>query len=327
MDKKIHIVLAADSNYIIPVTVVLQSIFDNNQEEDINIYLLYLENTLEDKDLKFLANCVQQRKSNFIRLKVKQEQISGFPETRHGKAALLRLCLPDLLPELDKILYLDGDIIVNGNLSPLFSLDITSYYVAAGKDSAGIYNRDYPISLGIASTHFYYNSGIILLNLAAFRKMDLIGEMNKFTHENYQRISSPDQDFLNYICQNKTLYIPPKYNMNYAVEKDILAQIWSKEEIREAKKSPVIIHYIGPVKPWSVLSTHPYRKLWWKYLKKTHFANYRPEDATFRNYIRRYYLLLTKSIERHFSLETKKKIGKLIPHKFKKSLKKSLLKT
>lgn len=147
--RKIHIALAADSNYLVPITVVLQSIFDNNRGEDITIYLLYLEGTLKEEDLLFLTDFTRQRKGTFTELKIKQEQIDGFSETRHGKATLLRLCLPNLLPGLNKILYLDGDIIVNGDLSPLFDLDISGYHVAAAKDSASVYNINYQTAMGI----------------------------------------------------------------------------------------------------------------------------------------------------------------------------------
>lgn len=323
----IHIALAADSNYIMPTTVVLQSIFDNNQGEAISFYLLFLEGTLKEEDLSFFVNLARTRGGQLTGLEIKKEQIEGFPETRHGKATLLRLCLPQMLPQLNKILYLDGDIVVHGRLSPLYDTDISSYYVAASKDSASAYDINYQTSMDIEQSHFYFNAGILLINLSALRKIDLAKEMNQFAQKHYERISAPDQDFFNYICQQKTLYIHPRYNMNYMLEKDIVAKIWTKEEVREAKRSPVIVHYIGPVKPWSILCIHPQRKLWWKYLKKTGFAGFQPKDTTAKNRIRKYYLLFSKSIERQFSLEMKRKIGKLIPAGFKKSLKKSLQKS
>lgn len=323
---KIHIAIAADSNYVIPATVVLQSIFDHNQGADIEIYLLFLEATLKEKEITFLADFVTNRGSNLTPLMITKEQIEGFPETRHGKATLLRLCLPVLLPGLDKILYLDGDIIVNNSLTELFTTAITPYYIAAAKDSAGIYHINYQTAMGIEADHFYFNAGVTLLNLKALREVNLQKQIEAFVEKNYHNIGAPDQDFLNYICQKKTYYIAPKYNMNYALEKDVAAQIWSREEIKEAKYAPVIVHYIGPVKPWSILSTHPKRKLWWKYLKETQFAGFRPQDATLRNRLRKFYLLLTKPIEARFSLKSKQAIGKLIPAALKKRFKKSLLK-
>ena len=115
--------------------------------------------------------------------------------------------------------------------------------------------------------------------------------------------------------------------MNYAVEKDVATLVWGKQAIKEAKKNPAIIHFIGPVKPWSVLSVHPARKYWWRYLKKTTFSGYKPVDANFRKRLLKLYLSITKNIERQFSLETKKKIGKLIPSQLKKRIKKSMLKS
>lgn len=325
-DTKIHIALAADSNYMVPVTVALQSIFDHNKE-DLFIYLLFLEGALETADLETIAEFVNKHGATFIPLKVKHDQIAGFPETRHGPSTLLRLCLPTLLPDLDKILYLDGDIIVRSSLTELFQTDLSSYYIAAAKDSTRIYHPDYQTALGIEDTHWYFNAGVTLLNLNQLRKINLPEVISRFTHQYYEQIAAPDQDALNYICQNgKTFYIHPRYNMNYAVEKDVAIQIWGKQAIEEAKKEPAIVHFIGPVKPWSVLSIHPQRKYWWRYLKETSFAGYKPKDSNFRNYLRRFYLSITKPIERQFSLRTKRKIGKLIPSRLKKRIKKSMLK-
>lgn len=325
-DTSIHIALAADSNYIVPVTVALQSIFDHHKE-NLFIYLLFLEKALKTADLELITEFVDKHRATFIPLEVKHSQIAGFPETRHGKSTLLRLCLPTLLPHLNKILYLDGDIIARDSLTELFQTDLSSYYIAAAKDSTPIYHPDYQTALGIESTHWYFNAGVTLLNLKQLRKIDMSEVISRFTHRYYKQIAAPDQDALNYICQGgKTFYIHPKYNMNYAVEKDVAIQIWGKQAIREAKRKPAIVHFIGPVKPWSILSIHPQRKYWWRYLKETSFAGYKPKDSNFKNYLRRAYLSIIKPIEQQFSLETKKKIGKLIPPQLKKRMKKSMLK-
>ncbi len=324
--ESLHIALAADSNYVIPITVVLQSIFDNHQRERICIYLLHLQGTLKEEDLRFFRTFTERHGASFEGLEITPEQVEGFPETRHGKSALLRLCLPGRLPSLHKILYLDGDIAVNDNLSALYTTDISAHRIAAGKDSAGVYDSSYPARLGIGADHFYFNTGVVLLNLDELRSLDLMKLMTDFTRTYYDRISSPDQDFLNYICQGKTLYIPPRYNMNYAVERDVLARIWSREEIEEARNHPAIVHYIGPVKPWSAVCVHPRRQLWWHYLRRTPFADFRPKDDTPTNRLRRCFLLCAKTTESLFTLSAKQKIGKLIPATIKKRIKKLLQK-
>lgn len=324
--KEIHIALAADSNYIIPATVVLQSMFDHHPEVEVNIYLLYLEAALQDKDMEFISHFINEHKGNFIPLEIKNEQIEGFPETRHGKATLLRLCLPTLLPQLDKILYVDGDIVIKDNLLELYQTDISSYYIAAVKDTAYIYHPDYIKALDISDSHWYFNAGVTLMNLKELRSINLPQKVATFAQAHYNIIAAPDQDALNYICQGRTLYVHPRYNMNYGVEKDVAAQVWGKKQVQEAKSSPAIIHFIGPIKPWSILSVHPQRKSWWKCLRKTPFSDYIPKDSCTKNKLRKYYLLITKSIERQFTLESKRKIGALIPTSLKRNIKRSLLK-
>lgn len=323
----LHIALAADSNYIIPTTVVLQSIFDCHPQTRVTIYLLFLENTLQKKDLDFFTAFTEERNLRFIPLEVKQNQLAKFPETRHGKAALLRLCLPELLSQLDKILYMDGDIVVQDSLMDLYRTDISSYLIAAAKDTESIYHPDRIRALDInTDSHCYFNTGVVLLNLDKLRTINLFKEATEFVSAHYDIITSPDQDFFNYICQGRTLYIHPRYNMNYNVEKDIAWQTWGKDAVKEAKSSPAIIHYIGSVKPWSVLCVHPQRKRWWRVLKRTTFRNYTLPNANIKNKLRKCYLLITKAIEKQFTLEGKRKIGKLIPSFFKKGLKKSMLK-
>lgn len=224
---EINVALAADSNYLVPTTVVLQSLFDYHSDTTIHIYLLFLEGTMSEKDLSFLAGFTQEHNHSFTSLEVKPEQIAGFPETRHGKSALLRLCLPELLPELEKILYIDGDTLVQDNLKELYQTDISRYFLAASKDTAPLYNPARIRELGIDNdSHWYFNTGVTLLNLVMFRTVNMKEEMTTFTRLHYDIITSPDQDFLNYICQGKTLYIHPRYNMNYNVEKDIAWQTW-----------------------------------------------------------------------------------------------------
>lgn len=323
----IHIALAADSNYIVPLTVALQSIFDHHSEVDVSIYLLFLEKTFQEKDLQFTAHFIKEHKKHFIPLEVKNEQIAGFPETRHGKATLLRLCLPTLLPDLDKILYIDGDTVVQDNLTELYQTDISSHYIAAAKDTTVIYHPDYIKALDIDDSHWYFNAGVTLLNLKRLRTINLPEKVSHFTCTHYDSISAPDQDALNYICQGKTRYIHPRYNMNYLVEKDVAWQVWGKKEVKEAKRSPAIIHFIGPVKPWSVLSVHPQKRIWWRTLKETPFSSYKPQDYSLKNKIRWGYLFISKAIEGQFTLENKRKLGRFIPTSLKNNLKKSLLKS
>lgn len=322
--EQMNIALAADSNYVIPTTVVMQSIFDNNKDAEIHIYLLHLQGSLKDSDLTFFEKFINKKEGWFHPLPIEEKEIEGFPATRHGKATLLRLVLPYRLKHLNKILYLDGDIVVEGNLKELYETPIDNYYIAAAKDTADVYHPGYAASLGIDKSHTYFNAGVVLMNLRALRKLDLAKEMTDFTAENYSKILAPDQDFLNFICQGQTTYFHPRYNMNYLIDRDVAYKVWGEEQVDEAKEQPAIIHFIGPVKPWSILSTHPQRDLWWKYLKETPFAQFRPKDASVRNRLKFLFLLNARRIENIFTLKQKRQIGKLMPNGLKKAIKKLL---
>lgn len=324
--ESIHIALATDNNYIVPTTVALQSIFNHHTDIPINIYLCFIENHLKKDFLDFFAQQTIKHHSTFHPLMISKEQLADLPDTRHGKATLLRLCLPELLPHLDKILYLDGDIIVNDSLKELYNTPLGENYIAAAKDPLPIYHPDYIEKLNISKEHGYFNAGVSLLNLHAMRKMNSIKQIGSFAQKNFHLITLPDQDALNYLCQGHTCFIHPRYNMNYLVEKDVAEQTWGKKQLKEAQCTPAIIHYVGPIKPWSVLCVHPQRELWWKTLRDTPFKNFKPKDACFQNYLRKAYLWVFKQTESIFTLENKRKLGKIIPSGFKRAIKKSAMK-
>lgn len=327
MKNPFYIALAANSNYLMPCTVLLQSIFEHNAGLPLVICLLHLEGSISEKEMSGLAGWIAEKGSRLHPLQVKPEQLAAFPETRHGKAALLRLCLPELLPEVDKILYLDGDIIVKGSLADLFATDLGDNWIAAGRDTCPVYHPERMRLLDIAPEHWYFNSGVVLMSLAAFRKIDLAGIVSRYADEHFKVIESPDQDALNFICQGHTLYLHPRYNMNYCVERDVAAKTWGRHKVIEAKRNPVILHYIGPVKPWSsVRCTHPRRKDWWRCLSETSYAGYVPKDDNPKNRLTARFLIVAKHVECLFTLSGKRRVGRILPEKLKAGLKQYLRK-
>lgn len=327
MKDAVYIALAANSNYLMPCTVLLQSVFEHNANLSIVVCLLHIEGSISEKDLAELEKWIAEKGSRLKRLPVRPEQLSSFPETRHGKAALLRLCLPELLPEVDKILYLDGDIVVKGSLAELFAVDLGRNRIAAVRDTCPVYHPERMQLLHIAPEHWYFNSGVVLMSLAAFRKIDLAGTVRRYANEHFDVIESPDQDTLNFICQGSTLYLHPRYNMNYSVERDVAAQTWGRNEVAEAKKNPVVLHYIGAVKPWSsVYCTHPRRKDWWRCLAKTPYAGYVPKDDSPKDRLKARILIAAKRVEYWFTLSGKRRMGRAFPEKLKGGLKRFLQK-
>jgi lipopolysaccharide biosynthesis glycosyltransferase len=314
---------------------LLKSLFENHTTNQLCVNLLYIKEAVKEKDLDFWEQYTTSHGHLFRKLPVPTEYVGTLKETRHTKTTYLRFWLPELLPDcVTKVICIDADLIILRNLSDLYQINISNYYVAVAKETINVYAKfDKNMfsrinNLGISSDDFYFQSGVMLMNLQKMREDDIVSKCIRFANkiDQYPFMSNPDQDTLNAVLHSAVKYIPPKYNMNYNVEPDVLRTLWSPEEVREAKKSPVIIHYIGPTKPWNYLSFHPQTKLWWKYLKMTPFKDYKPQNKSFGNFFKKYYLIICWQIMSHISLSQKRKIGKLLPDglkgKFKKSVRK-----
>lgn len=128
--------------------------------------------------------------------------------TNYTKAALARLYLADLLPDEEKVLYLDTDLLVLDNVTELFDINISDYYIAGVIDQGAKTNLMTP-NIDTDRQH-YINSGVILLNLEKIRKDNKTKELDKYL--NTHKLLYPDQDTLNIIFKNNILFLDNKYN-------------------------------------------------------------------------------------------------------------------
>lgn len=324
MKEKIEIAVAADSNYLVPVTVLLKSIFENNKEVEVTVNLLYLYGALKEQDIAWLQEYITNQGHILRKLGISEEQLGEVPECRHSKSTFLRLFLPAVVPEsVSKVLYLDGDIVVNGSLKDLYQLNIDDVYIAGVKDTANIFEKAHCRIIGIPDDVFYFNAGVALMNIDRMRRDNIYQAFFTFLRENIDILKANDQDVLNGTLHKAVRYISPVYNYNYWVEKDIALQLFSEQEIEAVKNNPVIVHYIGPVKPWNYKSIHPKKALWWNYLKQTPFKDYRPTDKNLKNMVSFFFLTaIIKPVKPLLTVGIKRKAGKLLPEKLKKRIKK-----
>jgi lipopolysaccharide biosynthesis glycosyltransferase len=326
--EKIEIAIAGDSNYIVPLTVLLKSIFINNADLHITVSFLYLVYAISDEELQQTEQFIAEHGHRMRRIAIREEQLREVPESRHSKSAFLRLALPDMLPgHVDKILYLDGDMVVDGSIRPLYNLDISNVYIAGAKDLTGVFGKEHCRKIGLPDDYAYFNSGVVLMNIKRIREENLQERFFEFTARYMSVIRSPDQDVLNATLYKAVSYIPPVYNYNFWTEKDMALRLFTKEEIEAALHHPAIIHYIGPVKPWHYKSIHPRKALWWHYLRQTPYKDYRPEDKTPMNIVSCFFLrAIVRPIKPALTVSMKRKLGRLLPESIKRALKKALFK-
>ncbi|MDR0617812.1 MAG: glycosyltransferase family 8 protein [Endomicrobium sp.] len=196
-----------------------------------------------------------------------------------SKAIFYRLQLPNLLPDVKKIIYADSDIIFLDDLAVLTSIDINGKLVLGVKDTATlkeeIPKRKIPIHVS------YICSGFIVMNLELMRELNLVYKWNILSLNKYY---FPDQDIINITCEGKIGFLPPKYNSylpmsHNFVQKMMDEQIWTKEEVNEMLYKPVVYHFVGWEKPWQSRRENKIMDiLWWKYAKITPYFGILNQD-------------------------------------------------
>ena len=268
------IALCHDNNYAPYSSVVIASIIDHNPEEEITFHLLHTDLTAERcAIIKSWVESFKGKKVCFYQMK--KESFADFPIDEHtylDYGAYIRLYLGECLKQIDKVLYLDCDVIVNGSLCELWNTDISDYAVAGVRDRINdyirVYNRlDYQMCEG------YINSGMMLINLKRWREDDFFKKAQQLACEKGASVlKNHDQDIINAIYHGQILMLPFRYNL---LEYYLYVEEWLYldrkyyPEIVEACKNPAIIHFCMPQKPWHYECINPFKELYYKYRKMT----------------------------------------------------------
>lgn len=273
-----NIVLATDNNYVQHCTITITSILKNNS--DVNIIILTEDLTEENKRILREEVDIHNAKIDFIL--VDTGIIDKLPMPSHAclshisRATYYRLLLPNLISaKIEKVIYLDCDLLVHSNLQELWNLNIENHAIGACKQIGG--NRD-AYRLGIPKEYGYFNAGVLLINVKYWRDNNISNSLITFLTENIERVVFHDQDALNAVLYDKCLHLHQRWNMNYATYyKEYLAQkeeyLKEIEEALDYQNNPSILHYSARKKPWNWQCTHPLQKLYYDYAKQTQHFN------------------------------------------------------
>lgn len=284
-ENNIPIALAAN-NYFIPYTAtLLQSIIDNASNEN-NYDILVLTQDIKGDSKKRIQSMLAAHPNFSVRYADPSYLMEGYNfcvKDHFSLQTYYRLVLPELIPEYDKIIYLDSDMIVMTDIAELYYTDVEGYLVAAclDPDTAGLYNgyaKDKKSFMNnvmkLENPYSYFQAGTLVLNLKEFRKTYTMKYVLDFAvSEMWQLL---DQDILNCLCKNKVKYVDMSWNVmvdygGFRI-KDIIGRApqWMYKMYMEARKHPKMIHYAGPEKPWSSPEMDM-GDVFWSYARKTGF--------------------------------------------------------
>jgi len=275
-NNTIPITMALDDGYIYPTVVAITSVMENaNKNIVYEFYIMHspkfcIENK---KKLKSLERKYKNCKINLIDMtedfKFKNASTSKIITT----PSYYRLILPELLPNIHKIIYLDGDTLVLTDIKEMYNIDMENYYFKGFLDITvnGVDN------FTLDNDHCIC-AGVMLINLDELRKDNMVNKMYKFMKENNDKLIQQDQTIINAVCYKKIGILPAKFGMfNFKNIKDLFhftknyryKNKYSQNELKDAYVHPLILHYVN--KPWKRHKNYYKSNLWWEYANKTDY--------------------------------------------------------
>lgn len=266
------------------MAILLQSILDNSTEGYFyDIIAIHNREVTEQEQERILD--VFKEKANFsirffdIHNYIMQNDFFCKQMKKRNSyiATFYRLLIPELLPEYEKVIYLDIDTIVVTDIGKLIEYDISKVMIAGVRDILG--NRGYYSEDGKTKVYRdkilklkypdnYFNAGVLVLNIKAFRQEYTQEKWWKFVSS--YKWKSHDQDVLNAVCNQKAFLLPYSWNFigGRGVENELSDKDWGI--ILKAEAEPFIIHYSGRYKPWNYC-TMQFFEVFWNYAKRSPF--------------------------------------------------------
>ncbi|MBF0601458.1 glycosyltransferase [Limosilactobacillus oris] len=252
--KSINIVICVDERGADQIRVLLYSIEVNNPGGG-TIYLVYEH--LSDKQKQALETLGAQ----FTRFKLQLLPLSATDKYLLKQISLrnahlplstyYRILLPYLLPEVDRVLYLDYDVLVINELTSLYNANLNHHFLGVVRDLGVIVKEDWSKSLFNDSYRDYFNAGVLLMDLAAFRKYGVSWKLHQFIVASTPFFSLEDQDALNLFFKDAVEYLDLDYNY---VTRLFLNALPAEERSLEQIK---ILHFLGSEKPWQEALNYP----------------------------------------------------------------------
>ena len=269
MNRIINILCATDDAYVPYCGIMLTSLFENNKARKFNIYIIC--ESLSESSKKDLNSLGSKYGHEICYVIIDSELTKTFPikESDHVSiATYYRLYAPVILPEnIDKILYLDCDMIINGSIDSLYENEIENYAVAGVLDEDYLGDYKY-LRLDIPNTKRYFNAGMLLINLKYWREKNAFERFMNCIASIPHKLLLHDQDTLNVVLKDEVKILPVKYNLQtgFLHKKRNLEQN-IKDDVLESIEKAIVIHYTGARKPWLKHYHHPFVKHFRYYMR------------------------------------------------------------
>lgn len=249
----INICLACDNNYAKYAGVVIASVLNNsNPEDNLNIYILDggIENDKKNEilELKSIKDC------NIHFIQIDESMFEDYKKVATHEyisiATYYRLRLAKLLPDVERIIYFDCDMVVNTSLAELFNIDLGDNIIAGVRDINKRMLKKNPE---------YINAGMVMFDLTKIREHNIEQKFYDWTNEHYETIKMGDQEIINEVLKGQIKIVDDEWNV----------QSSNFTNRSSYTKHPKVIHYVARRKPWHFGSFSIHRQLYFENLQLT----------------------------------------------------------
>lgn len=285
-DKPIvPVVFAADDNYVPQLTTTVYSAMKNADPSYFYDVVVLQRNIAWDKQER-LRDFFKQFPNMSLRFTNVERELSGHDlSTNNAHISIetyYRFLIQKLLPFYDKVLYLDSDIVINGDIAKLYNTDLQGKLLGAIRDIDFLANLNVKHGkrmgyaknvLKMKNPYAYFQAGVLVLNTKAMRERYTIRQW--LTYASNPAFIYNDQDVLNAHCEGEVLYLPWEWNVVHDCGGRVgNLFVQAPNDIYDAymrsRNNPQIIHYAGFQKPW----TDPdcdFASIYWRYARETPF--------------------------------------------------------
>ena len=246
-----NIIVTLNRHYIKPLCVMLRSLLDVHPQQIISVYVVHTE--LTKQDFVFVRDTLGDSRLQLHSIPVEPAFLADWPVTFHfSKEMYYRIFSAKLLPEnLSRALYLDPDMVILSSLDELYHMEMGDAFFAAARSINHVSEALYKKRLHMDGDTHYFNSGVLLMNLTLLRQEQDEQDVYSFIECNLKKLILPDQDILNALYADRTIYLDPiRYNFDARYYPVLHALSLGKISIETISKSTCIVHYCGKHKPW-----------------------------------------------------------------------------
>ena len=300
------VLCAADENYVKPLAVTLHSAA-SYLKDGLRLNVLLLDGGISEESWHGLKETLVDVPIDLQVMHPDRSQVDGLMTSHHiTHTAYYRLLAAKLLPDsIDKVIYLDSDVLVQDDLNNLWETEIGNDYCLAVPDIACPFvdarkaNSNFKKSspylaalapirnwreLNLDPTENYFNSGVMVLNLARWRDESIEQKLLACLRDNQKFVWCWDQYALNVVFAGQWSKLPLRWNQGaHAFEFPSLGHSpLDVDQFRQMREDPAVIHFTTEWKPWQYRPFHPLRETFLDYLDNTAWSGWRPEKPDFR---------------------------------------------